>query len=137
MKIKKAKNAWLYLHSDEEVSEDGLIDLFQQACSTNTEVSRLGLDLIYRLRGDKYIDVHNIVEICRFQEAKHVNSFEIYRSIINNYPLIDEKNLPLSILRYIESKNIYCKKTALPLFNWILNEYPLTKGSTKVEIKLS
>jgi hypothetical protein len=135
-KVKKAKDSWLYLHGGWEINNDELIDLFRQACSDNTEISRLGLDLIYRLRGDKYIDVQNIAELCKFSQLNFVNGYSIFKGIVQNF-IIQEPNLPLSVLKYLESKNMYCKEVAVPLFNWIFNEYPLTRGSTKVEIKVS
>ena len=80
-KYTPASKSWLYLHDGYEVSFDELIDLFNQANSRNEQVSRLALQLIYKLRGDKYLDIQRIVEKCGFTELKFCTEFDTYKSI--------------------------------------------------------
>lgn len=139
-KITKAANAWAQLHSGYDVSNEELISIFNQINSKCVDSSRLGLSLMYRLRGDFYYDVQEVIRLCRFPEIKHCPEFETYSKIFNkshNYGMYDPQGpetLPLVILDYIAKNGIKNKEIAAPFFNWIFKEFSITNNSTKIEI---
>jgi hypothetical protein len=123
--------SWLYLHDGYEVSFNELIDLFNQANSRNAEVSRLALQLIYKLRGDKYLDIQRIVAKCGFTELKFCTEHDTYRSIMSTvYSPIETTeftlaNLPLTALCSIQRSGTQCPEITVPFLNWILKEFSM------------
>lgn len=141
-KVFKADKAWGQLHNSYDVSIEELVNLFNQANSKNIDTSRLGLALLYRLRGDFYYDIQEIVRMCGFTQIKYCPEFEIYGKILNkshNFGMYDPErmdNLPLTILRYISTNGIQNKEIAIPFFNWVFKEFSVTNNSTKIEITI-
>lgn len=126
--------SWLHLHDGYEVSHNELIDLFNQANSPNEQVSRLALQLIYKLRGDKYLDIQRIVAKCEFKQLKFCTEYDTYASITNNtYSAIDANfnlaNLPLTALCCIQKNGTTCAEIAVPFVNWILKEFTMFNTS--------
>ena len=119
------KTSFIESRHDEE-----LIDLFNQANSPNQQVSRLALQLIYKLRGDKYLDIQRIVEKCGFTELKFCTEFDTYKSIraalyepVDSTPTL--ANLPLTALCCIQKNGTQCPEVAVPFLNWILKEFSM------------
>jgi len=122
--------SWLYLHDGYEVSFKELIDLFNQANSRNAEVSRLALQLIYKLRGDKYLDIQRIVEKCGFPELKFCTEYDTYKSIRKDvYAMSDTdpvlSNLPLTALCSVQKNGVTNQEITVPFLNWILKEFSM------------
>lgn len=137
-KVFKANKAWLHLHSSYDVSIEELVNLFNQANSKNIDTSRLGLALIYRLRGDFYFDVQQVCGLCDFTQLKNCPEYKTFSDIRSGWPEVLKlsSNLPLLILNYISTNGIQNKEIAIPFFNWVFQEFSVTNNSTKIEITI-
>lgn len=138
-KVFKANKAWFHLHSSYDVSIEELVNLFNQANSKNVDTSRLGLALLYRLRGDFYFDIQHVCSLCDFTQLKNCPEYKTFSDIrgLSSWDTIKiDRTLPITILNYISANGIQNKEIAVPFFNWVFQEFSITNNSTKIEITI-